>query len=342
MRSKRYYSIDIMKLTAACLVLGIHAQLFSDVSRLLSEAVTGAVGRMGVPFFACVSGFFLFKAEMEGKSPLRRQILSLIRYYLVFSIIYITWDYVNGNFSGMELVTVVTTILKRFLLYGTYYHLWFFPYMILSLIVIYLGFRMHVLPFLGGFAFTAYIFDVFTYGWNGIGQMFIPGLDRLMEWFDFEYIRRFAGLTLPAAFLGILIYYTCAYWENKLHDRILWFAWIISMLVNIAETVFVMETGIAAGTTVTLTLLPTIYFTFMLGLRYPLESQKQAGKFCRSTSVVMYGLHPLFLEVLENIFHGKITATVLWGITLVLCILISCVDEIFLKEAIKKYDIKKE
>ena len=95
----------------------------------------------------------------------------------------------------------------------------------------------------GGFAFTAYIFDVFTYGWNGIGQMFIPGLDRLMEWFDFEYIRRFAGLTLPAAFLGILIYYTCAYWENKLHDRILWFAWIISMLVNIAETVFVMETG---------------------------------------------------------------------------------------------------
>ena len=50
----------------------------------------------------------------------------------------------------------------------------------------------------------------------------------------------------------------------------------------------------------------------------------------------MYGLHPLFLEVLENIFHGKITATVLWGITLVLCILISCVDEIFLKEAIKK------
>lgn len=330
-----------MKLICACLVLGVHAQLFSDISRPLSEVVTGAAGRMGVPFFACVSGFFFFKAEMEGKSPLKRQILSLIRYYLVFSIIYIIWDYVNGSFSGMGPGTAAATVLKRFLLYGTYYHLWFFPCMILSLIVIRLGIRLHVLPLLALFACAAYIFDAFTYGWNGIGQMFIPGLDRLMEWFDFEYIRRFAGLTLPSATLGILIFRTCTYWENKRHDRLLWSAWIISITANIVETAFVLETGIAAGTTVTFTLLPAIYFTFMLGLRYPLENREQAGKFCRSASVLMYGLHPLFLEVLGKIFHGKISATVLWGITVILCILISCTGKNLLKEGTKRYGLKK-
>lgn len=341
MKSKRYYSIDIMKLICACLVVGIHARLFSDISRPLEDVVTGAFGRMGVPFFSCVSGFFFIKAEIEGKKPLWHQVYSLLRYYLIFSIIYIIWEYINGGFSGMSQGTVVTTVVKRLLLYGTYYHLWFFPCMILSLIVIHLGIRGRGMKMITLLAFASYIFDALTYGWNGIGRMFIPGLDRLMNWFDFEYIRRFAGLTLPSAILGLLILRTGAYWTKGRRDRLLWSAWIICMTMNAAETTFVLKTGIATSTTVTFTLLPAIYFTFMLGLRYPLMNRERAGMFCRSASVLMYGLHPLFLEALENVFHGKITATVLWGITVILCILLSCAGMILIREVTKKYGIKK-
>lgn len=338
---KRYYSIDIMKLICACLVVGVHAQLFSDINRALGEVVTGTFGRMCVPFFACVSGYFFIKAEAEGKNPLKRQIKSLIKYYLIFSLFYIIWEFFKGSFSAMSSGMTVMTILKRFFLYGTYYHLWFFPCMILSLIVIHFAVKYHMMTLLAVFSFAAYIFAAFTYGWNGIGQMFIPGFGRLMEWFDFDYIRRFAGLTLPLAVLGMFIIHTCAFWKDKRHDRILWIGWLISITADTVETAFVLKTGIAEGTTVTFALMPVLYFTFMLGLRYPMKNREQVGKFCRNASIVMYGLHPLFLEVLEIIFKGMITPTVCWGIVVIFCVLISYVGQILLKEVPGRHDLKK-
>lgn len=341
MKKKRYYSIDIMKMICACLVVGIHAQFLTDISEPLGELVNGALGRMGVPFFSCVSGYFLIKAEKNGKSPLLHQVLSLLKYYVAFSVIYIIWDCINSSFSAMTIGETVSTIIKRFLCYGTYYHLWFFPCMILSLIVIHFAGKMRALKLLAVFSFVAYMFDALTYSWHGIGQTVIPGLDRLTAWFDFEYLRRFAGLTLPFAVLGLVILYTENYWTNRQHDGLLRAAWTISIIANITEIAIVLKYGIAEGTTVSFTLLPLIYFTFMLGLRYPLEKKAQAGKFCRNASVILYGLHPLFLEALPVFLPFPSHGTLIWGTAVILCVLLNYIGQILLREVKKTYDLKK-
>ena len=338
-KNKRFYSIDIMKMGCACLVVGIHAQLLSDFCRPLGELITSSFGRMAVPFFSCVTGYFFIQSEQRGKRILGYQVISLLKYYLIFSFIYIIWDFVNGSFSEMRVQEIIITIIKRFLFYGTYYHLWFFPCIIFSLIVIHLGIKWNKLKILVVVSHAAYIFAAFTYGWNQIGQMLIPGLSRLLEWFDFDYIRRFAGVTLPFVVLGAVILRTSVLWTEGKRDHLLWVAWIGSLIINVAEVENALRTGNADGTTVTFTLIFAIYFTFVIGLRYPMERMERAGTFCRRTSIVLYGLHPLILEAAEKMFPGYFSETMLWGLSIVLCILASWILEILRKEG--RYGFKK-
>ena len=339
MKRKRFYSIDIMKMIFACLVVGIHAQLLNDFCKPLGELITSSFGRMAVPFFSCVTGYFFIQAEQNGKRIFGHQIISLLKYYLIFSLIYIVWDFINGSFSGMGVPEIITTIIKRFLFYGTYYHLWFFPCIIFSILVIHLGIKWHRLKLFAVVSFAAYLFTAFTYGWNQIGQAIIPGLSRLLEWFDFDYIRRFVGVTLPFALLGAVILRTNTLWIEGKRDRLLWIAWIGSLVINVAEVEIALKTGNADGTTVTFTLILAIYFTFILGLRYPMEKLEQAGTFGRRTSILLYGLHPLILEAMEKIVPKYFSETIMWGISIILCIFVSWILEILRKE--DKYDFKK-
>ena len=119
----RNNSLDIVKFIAALLVVGVHANFLNDISPTVAKVVNAALGRMAVPFFACVTGYFLTKHE--------KNIKSLLSYYVVFSVIYIIWGFTQHEFAGLSVGDLIYTIVKRFVMYGTYYHLWFFPCMIL-------------------------------------------------------------------------------------------------------------------------------------------------------------------------------------------------------------------
>lgn len=336
---QRFYSIDIIKLICACLVVGIHAQFFYEICKPFGEILSSSLGRMAVPFFSCVSGYFFICAEKGGKKVLIHQIRSLLRYYVNFSLIYIIWDFVCGNFAGLSILQLFYTIGKRVLLYGTYYHLWFFPCIIYTLIIIHMVQKWCMNRVLILISLFTYIFAAFTYGWNQIGQLWIPGFTQLMQWFDFDYIRRFAGVTLPFAVLGFIIIKTCEFWIGEGKDRYLWTAWGISLILYILEVALVLKTGIADGTTVTFTLMPAIYFTFMLGLRYPMKSKRQIAVFSRRTSIVLYGLHPFILECMKKLFHACISQTFSWVLSILICILISIFGSQLLKEG--RHEIKK-
>ena len=59
----RNNSLDIVKFIAALLVVGVHANFLNDISPTVAKVVNAALGRMAVPFFACVTGYFLTKHE---------------------------------------------------------------------------------------------------------------------------------------------------------------------------------------------------------------------------------------------------------------------------------------
>ena len=85
----RNNSLDIVKFIAALLVVGVHANFLNDISPTVAKVVNAALGRMAVPFFACVTGYFLTKHEKKDSRGWIKNIKSLLSYYVVFSVIYI-------------------------------------------------------------------------------------------------------------------------------------------------------------------------------------------------------------------------------------------------------------
>ena len=61
----RNNSIDLVKWMASLLVVSVHSDAFSDISPLLGHIINSIFGRMVVPFFACVTGYYL----TEGYYP---------------------------------------------------------------------------------------------------------------------------------------------------------------------------------------------------------------------------------------------------------------------------------
>lgn len=83
----RNHSVDLVKCIAALLVVSVHADAFSEMSPVLENIINGAFGRMAVPFFACVTGYYLTKyTEQNGRAWLNN-VKSLLKYYVLLSVI---------------------------------------------------------------------------------------------------------------------------------------------------------------------------------------------------------------------------------------------------------------
>lgn len=327
-KKNRNNTLDMIKLFFACMVVGVHGKLFCDISPQTGELAGHILGRSAVPFFSCVSGYFLVKAEEEGKKQvLKKHICSLLRYYIIFTAVYLIWEFINQSFAGMGAKQVSILIFKRFVFYGTYYHLWFFPCMAGALAVIHFSRRLGIMKILVAASGLAYIVSSMTYAWFGIGKTIIPGLEQMMTWFDFDYLRRFAGVILPFSVCGCVIYYSAKSRENK--KRLILY-WIICMVLHIQEIKFTMANGIVNGTTASFARMPMIYFTVMLALEFPLEERKKMGRFCRNTSIILYGFHPLVLEMIEKIctYRYKLPETFVCLITIAIIITISGMSEL--------------
>lgn len=66
---KDYPGIDIFRMIAAILVIGIHTWPFADFGEIPELLFTRTIARIAVPFFFMASGFFLFgKGDEKGRS----------------------------------------------------------------------------------------------------------------------------------------------------------------------------------------------------------------------------------------------------------------------------------
>ena len=133
MEEKRNLTIDVAKLVAAFLVVGIHTDLFGDCNEQLQFLFTGLLCRMGVPFFAICSGYYL--AEKESIVP---QWKKLVKLYLVWSIIYLAWLQTNWIETDYDSLNAYIGYCKSMILSGSYFHLWYVLYVIYALPVYWL------------------------------------------------------------------------------------------------------------------------------------------------------------------------------------------------------------
>lgn len=116
--------IEYFRLAAAFLVVAIHCSPLTTYSETADFILTRAVARVAVPFFFMVTGFF----ALGRPEKLRRFLKRTALLYLACILLYLPLNLYSGALSGLTPVGA----LRELLFEGTFYHLWYFPAVLLG------------------------------------------------------------------------------------------------------------------------------------------------------------------------------------------------------------------
>lgn len=121
--------LDWFRLLAAFLVVTIHTSPLGGISEWADLTLTRIVGRVAVPFFFMVTGYFVLAGLDAGK--IRRQLKKLLFYYLIAIVLYVPVNWYAGRLQGLT----AAMVLQELLVQGTFYHLWYLPALMTGLLL---------------------------------------------------------------------------------------------------------------------------------------------------------------------------------------------------------------
>lgn len=125
---KSFGAFDRMKLLAAFLVVAIHTSPLESFSGDWDFFLTRVFARLAVPFFFMVTGQFVLSRNEKIPWTYIRKILGL---YGISILLYIPIGIYAGHYKGLT----AGRALQMLLFEGTFYHLWYFPALILGIFV---------------------------------------------------------------------------------------------------------------------------------------------------------------------------------------------------------------
>lgn len=154
----RYGALDRFRLIAAFLVVANHISPLAGQSEIADFILTRAAARLAVPFFLMVTGFFVLPEYVYDRSRNYAKVAVSLKktglLYFVSVLLYLPIGLYAGHYRGLTLGRV----LKMLFFDGTFYHLWYLPAAMLSLIFVCLMARL--LPPKGMFAISVFLYII--------------------------------------------------------------------------------------------------------------------------------------------------------------------------------------
>lgn len=113
----RNVSLDILKLSMAFMVVGLHAGFLSEISALGSYLTVQGVFRIAVPVFLIINGFYFFPVLAKG-----RQTTWLKRVFILYAVWMLFYSYFWFSLPSFSLKDIIELI--KNIIVG-YHHLWY-------------------------------------------------------------------------------------------------------------------------------------------------------------------------------------------------------------------------
>lgn len=123
---RTFPALDFFRLAAVLLVVMNHTSPLADVSAMADFWLTRVLARVAVPFFLMTTGYFLSRNHWAGAE---RQLKKLCLLYGACVLLYLPVNLYAGSFTGPA------DVLRKLLVDGTFYHLWYFPAAILGIVI---------------------------------------------------------------------------------------------------------------------------------------------------------------------------------------------------------------
>lgn len=130
---RKIVSFDFIKLFMAFLIVAIHVFPFSSISLEFDFFFTRVFCRIGVPFFLMTTGYFVLYRAINDSKVLREYTIKILKLYGICMLIYLPINLYAQSFQGVGILKILQAIFFN----GTFYHLWYFPALILGIWIVY-------------------------------------------------------------------------------------------------------------------------------------------------------------------------------------------------------------
>ena len=135
-QQKELAALDDFRMVAALLVIAIHTSPLESVSAEGDFFLTRVLARMAVPFFLMVTGQFVLGPVMRGEADAHPKVLRFAKktalLYALTSLAYLPLGIYAGYYENLD----VFAALRLLVWDGTFYHLWYFPAVLLGMLLV--------------------------------------------------------------------------------------------------------------------------------------------------------------------------------------------------------------
>jgi len=284
---RRYAGVDWFRLAAVVMVIGIH---ISDWNGMVDALMAGTLFRIAAPFFLVIAGYFVlgewYAEGCEGQI-LGRYWVRIFALYILASLIYLPLDLYGGIFAGG-----LDTLGQMLFFDGMFYHLWYFPalliaYPLVSILVQKLG-----LPAAGIISLLLYLVGLLGDSWYGLSGMVPPVASMYDVLYQYLY-NSCNGFFYAPVFLVLGLWLST--WKKTFMAGQLGAALVLSLAALFVEGLYTWSYGLQYSNTMYLALLPVLACLFLLLLKVPGEAPAVVVAMSRW----MYILHPLAIIVIQ-------------------------------------------
>ena len=126
-------NIDVARFVVSFLVIAIHISPFININQEFNFFFTRILGRIAVPLFFMITGYFVIDGCLKDKNKLKKYTIKILKIYLFCIILYLPINIYMGKFNNISIFSII----KDILINGTLYHLWYFPALILGIWITY-------------------------------------------------------------------------------------------------------------------------------------------------------------------------------------------------------------
>lgn len=281
---RRNNSVDCFRYLCALLVVAIHTTPFLEFSPTFSFFVSQIISRIAVPFFFLISGYY-FEIERAGRI-LRKHIVT----YTIWSIPFFVYTFLV-DFRHGGIVYAFKDCAVGFLLFGSTEPYWFFPALIISLLLILVLSRKAPHWVIWIVSLILYIVGVLGGAYYHAVGINVPVLSVLYEWKLYTPFRRIVLMGFPFTLLG----YSLRRWCRS-------FTWagkpslvIVMAVLFFVEAAFIHHFHLGRDNITTLALYPLMISIMAFLIEKPMADQTTLGKVFRTLASITYLFHPVLL-----------------------------------------------
>lgn len=307
-REAEYSRIDMFRAVAAGLIIAIHTAPFASINETLDYFMTYCLGRIGVPFFLMVTGYFVLAPYYSGQEgAVKKYITKMLQLYSISIVLYLP-----VNFYSKQLPESFGGVLKQLFFDGTFYHLWYLPAVILGTVFFLLLMKAAGNKWAGVISLLLYVIGLMGDSYYGLASQ-VPGLETIYEaMFQISSYTR-NGIFLVPVFLWLGINVK---WRKRMGNLqqvpVLAAAFGISVTAMLAEGFLTWYFEVQRHNSMYLFLIPVMFFLFQLLTCEERGSEKRIQnkrnnriptwnlKRLRGISMWIYIIHPMCIILVRG------------------------------------------